>query len=129
MPPTPPPTPPAAPRRRKVDEMEASAKRLKDRCAALLAGAKKYRDGINTMLDAQNAFAAALSGFGGGSDEESLHLGARSGGGGDSCGGPVGALQRRGSPPAGTVARGAWWAPLPSSQRRPLPRRTAQAPP
>jgi hypothetical protein len=60
--------------------MEASAKRLKDRCAALLSGAKKYRDGINTMLDAQNAFAAALSDFGGGSDEESLHLGARAAG-------------------------------------------------
>ncbi|KIY97426.1 ADP-ribosylation factor GTPase-activating protein AGD4, partial [Monoraphidium neglectum] len=61
--------------KQRADEMEASAKRLKDRCAALLAGAKKYRDGITTMLDATNAFTAALADFGGGSDEESLHLG------------------------------------------------------
>lgn len=59
-----------------VDELEGSAKKLKDRVSALLAGAKKYRDGITSMLDAHTAFAAALNEFGGGSDEESLHLGA-----------------------------------------------------
>ncbi|GBF92752.1 hypothetical protein Rsub_05121 [Raphidocelis subcapitata] len=61
--------------KQQVDEMEASAKRLKDRVSALLAGAKKYRDGITAMHEAQLAFAAALTEFGGGSDEESLHLG------------------------------------------------------
>jgi hypothetical protein len=74
-------------RRAQVGEMEASAKRLKDRCAALLAGAKRYRDGISGMLDAQSAFAAALADFGGGSDEESLHLGVAPGGGRGSAGG------------------------------------------
>ncbi|KAI8476669.1 MAG: hypothetical protein J3K34DRAFT_455561 [Monoraphidium minutum] len=61
--------------RQRVDEMEASAKRLKERCGSLLAGARKYRDGITAMLDAQTAFAAALHEFGGGTDEDSLHLG------------------------------------------------------
>jgi hypothetical protein len=55
--------------------MEASAKRLKERCAGLLAGARKYREGLTAMTEAQMAFAAALNEFGGGDDEESLHLG------------------------------------------------------
>lgn len=74
--------------------MEASAKHLKDRVSALLAGAKKYRDGISAMHEAQLAFAAALTEFGGGSDEESLHLGG--------CG-PRGGEQGRGA-----VASLAW---------------------
>ena len=60
-----------------MDELDASAKKLKDRVSALLTGAKKYRDGLSAMHDAQLAFAAALTEFGGGTDEESLHLGER----------------------------------------------------
>lgn len=61
--------------KKQVDEVEANAKRLKDRCSALLSGAKRYRDAIGAMLDAQTAFARAVGDFGGGDDEESLHLG------------------------------------------------------
>jgi len=58
-----------------VDEMELGAKRLKERCQCLLNGASKYRNALTVMLEAQTTFAAALNEFGGGTDEESLHLG------------------------------------------------------
>jgi hypothetical protein len=56
-------------------ELEVGTKKLKDRLAGLLAGAKKYRDGVSAMYDAQVAFAAALQEFGGGTDEDSLLMG------------------------------------------------------
>ncbi|WIA33951.1 hypothetical protein OEZ86_007046 [Tetradesmus obliquus] len=58
-----------------VDDLQASAKKLKDRCLGLLSGAKKYRDALAAMTEAQQSFAASLAEFGGGSDEESLLLG------------------------------------------------------
>eukprot|EP00882_Tetradesmus_deserticola_P014497 GHRQ01015417.1.p2 GENE.GHRQ01015417.1~~GHRQ01015417.1.p2 ORF type:complete len:115 (+),score=39.11 GHRQ01015417.1:415-759(+) len=65
-----------------VDDLQASAKKLKDRCAGLLSGAKKYRDGLAAMTEAQQSFAASLAEFGGGSDEDSLLLGELAGQGG-----------------------------------------------
>jgi hypothetical protein len=44
-------------------------------CAGLLSGAKKYRDALAAMTEAQQSFAASLAEFGAGSDEESLLLG------------------------------------------------------
>lgn len=44
--------------------------------AGLLSGAKKYRDALAAMTEAQQAFAGALQDFGCGSDEDSLLLGA-----------------------------------------------------
>lgn len=41
----------------------------------LLSGAKKYRDALAAMTEAQQAFAGALQDFGCGSDEDSLLLG------------------------------------------------------
>jgi hypothetical protein len=58
-----------------VDELEASAKRLRDRCSNLLNSAKKYRDALGTMLEAQQSFGVALQEFGGGTDDESLQIG------------------------------------------------------
>eukprot|EP00879_Flechtneria_rotunda_P026590 GHRR01028363.1.p2 GENE.GHRR01028363.1~~GHRR01028363.1.p2 ORF type:complete len:126 (+),score=19.43 GHRR01028363.1:1437-1814(+) len=43
--------------------------------AGLLAGAKKYRDALAAMSEAQQSFAAALHDFGCGGDEESLLIG------------------------------------------------------
>jgi hypothetical protein len=43
--------------------------------AGLLSGAKKYRDALAAMTEAQQSFAASLAEFGAGSDEESLLLG------------------------------------------------------
>ena len=61
--------------RLQVDELEASAKRLRDRCSNLLNSAKKYRDALGTMLEAQQSFGSALQEFGGGTDDESLQIG------------------------------------------------------
>jgi hypothetical protein len=44
-------------------------------CAGLLSGAKKYRDALAAMTEAQQLFAASLAEFGAGNDEESLLLG------------------------------------------------------
>jgi hypothetical protein len=44
-------------------------------CAGLLSGAKKYRDALAAMTEAQQSFAASLAEFGAGSDEDSLLLG------------------------------------------------------
>jgi hypothetical protein len=44
-------------------------------CAGLLSGAKKYRDALASMTEAQQTFAASLAEFGAGSDEDSLLLG------------------------------------------------------
>eukprot|EP00878_Enallax_costatus_P041785 GHUV01048671.1.p1 GENE.GHUV01048671.1~~GHUV01048671.1.p1 ORF type:complete len:252 (+),score=78.86 GHUV01048671.1:281-1036(+) len=58
-----------------VDDLQASAKKLKDKCTGLLTGAKKYRDALAAMTEAQQSFAGALHDFGCGSDEDSLLLG------------------------------------------------------
>ncbi len=92
-----------------VDELNASAKRLKDKCngaevvgqgprrtlfhhplhvlahyiasviwfTGLLVGARRYRDALAAMSDAQRAFSGVLAEFGGGVDEDSLLLGAQ----------------------------------------------------
>lgn len=61
--------------RNQVTELDGRLERTADRSAALVKGAKAYRDGLSTMMNCTSQFADVLADFCGGTDEESLTAG------------------------------------------------------
>lgn len=59
-----------------VDELEGFVEQLEKRTSRLTKGSKKYRDCLNQLGEQQLAFAECVQEFAGGTDEESLLLGA-----------------------------------------------------
>lgn len=59
-----------------VDELEGFVELLEKRTSRLTKGSKKYRDCLNQLGEQQLAFAECVQEFAGGTDEESLLLGA-----------------------------------------------------
>ena len=58
-------------------ELEAATKKVRDRCEGFLAGAKRYKEGVQRMQDASVAFAGSLKDFCGNvAEEDPLTLGA-----------------------------------------------------
>jgi hypothetical protein len=58
-----------------VDDLEGGVKRLKDKCTGFIQSSRRYRESIEQMGIAQQAFASALQDFCCGGDEEGLLLG------------------------------------------------------
>lgn len=56
--------------------MEASLDRLERRCKSLIKGSRSYKDTIQGLSTSQLSFADSLEEFCGGTDEESMILGA-----------------------------------------------------
>lgn len=58
-----------------LSELDESLERLDIRCNRFMKGAKRYKEGINTLSQSQHSFADFLEEFCGGTDEESMILG------------------------------------------------------
>lgn len=58
-----------------MSDLEETLDRLENRCNRFVKGSKKYKEGVNTMAQAQLSFADFLEEFCGGTDEESMILG------------------------------------------------------
>lgn len=58
-----------------VSDLEETLERLESRCSRFVKGSRKYKEGVNSLAQAQMSFADFLEEFCGGGDEESMMLG------------------------------------------------------
>ena len=58
-----------------MSDLEETLDRLESRCTRFNKGSKKYKEGVNSLAQAQQSFAEFLEEFCGSGDEESMMLG------------------------------------------------------